>query len=74
MVGGLWRVLRGEVETDQRRALWCWLWCSKMALLQQGFPQFDISSEFLNAGDLGQLVTSCCYLLDRSSCHEQDAL
>ena len=36
-----------------------------MALLQQGFPQFDISSEFLNAGDLGRLVTSCCYLLDR---------
>ena len=36
-----------------------------MALLQQGFPQFDISSEFLNAGDLGRLVTSCCHLLDR---------
>ena len=65
MVGGLWRVLRGEVEADQRRALWCWLWCSKMALQQQGFPQLDISSEFLNAGDLGRLVTSCCYLLDR---------
>jgi len=64
MVGGLWRVLRGELETDQRRALWCWLWCS-MALQQQRFPQFDIISEFLNAGDLGRLVSCCCYLRDR---------
>jgi hypothetical protein len=58
MVGGLWRVLRGELETDQRRALWCWLWCS-MALQQQRFAQFDIISEFLNAGDLGRLVVCC---------------
>ena len=64
MVGGLWRVLRGELETDQRRALWCWLWCS-MALQQQRFPQFDIISEFLNAGDLGRLVSRCWYLRER---------
>ena len=65
MVGGLWRVLRGELETDQRRALWWWLWCSSMPLQYHRFMQLDTIGEFLNAGDLGRLVTSCCYLLDR---------
>ena len=59
VVGGLWRVLRGELETDQRRALWWWLWCSSMSLQYHGFMQLDTIGEFLNAGDLGRLVLCC---------------
>ena len=58
-------MLRGELETDQRCALWWWLWCSSMSLPYHRFMQFDTIGEFLNAGDLGRLVARCRSLRGR---------